>query len=160
MNLFYKKIVMLFYIIFYDIKKYARYIGVEIGDNCRIYTTQFGSEPFLISIGNNVTITSGVRFLTHDGSTWLFKDEKGRRFNYKRIKIGNNIFIGVNSIIMPGVIIDDDVIVASGSVVTKSIPKGSIVAGVPAKIIGDFYKLKENAITNFYSEKDVSNMKI
>ena len=49
--------------------EYALYKGVKIGDNCRIYTRSFGSEPWMISIGNKVTITSGVILLTHDGST-------------------------------------------------------------------------------------------
>jgi acetyltransferase-like isoleucine patch superfamily enzyme len=87
--------------------KYARYKGVQVGDNCRVYTRNFGSEPWLISIGDKVTVTSGVVLLTHDGSTWLMNDEKGRRYLYRRIEIGNNVFIGVNSIVMPGVKIED-----------------------------------------------------
>ena len=58
---------------------YAKKIGVKIGKNCRIYISQFGTEPFLIEIGNNVTITSGVKIITHDGSTWLINDEILRR---------------------------------------------------------------------------------
>lgn len=133
---------------------YARHLGVKVGNGCRIYTTNFGSEPFFITIGNNVTITSGVKLLTHDGSTWLFRDEKGRRFLYKRILIGNNVFIGVDSIVMPGVIIEDNVIVAAGSVVTKSIPSGVTVAGNPAKIIGKFDNYKSRVLTSYKSELD------
>lgn len=53
---------------------YAKYKGVEVGNNCRLYISDFGSEPFLITIGDNVTITAGVKILTHDGSAWLVRD--------------------------------------------------------------------------------------
>jgi acetyltransferase-like isoleucine patch superfamily enzyme len=137
---------------------YARYKGVRVGEGCRVYTTKFGTEPFLISIGNNVTITQGVVFLTHDGSTWLFRDEKGRRFLYNSIEIGSNVFIGVNSIVMPGVIIGDNVIVGAGSVITKSIPSDKIVAGNPARIIGEFNLYKSKALTEYFSERDVDKL--
>ena len=136
---------------------YARKIGVTVGENCRLFTSKFGSEPFLIKIGNKVTITSGVKFINHDGSTWLMRDEKGRRYLYQRIDIGNNVFIGVNSIIMPGVKIEDNVIVAAGSVITKSIPSGVIVAGVPAKIIGSYSEIEKRMLDLYVSDKDLNN---
>ena len=119
----------------------ARKLGVSVGDNCRIYTHNFGSEPFLISIGNKVTITSGVRILTHDGATWLVENRDGARYQrYGRVSIGNNVFIGINSIIMPDIEIDDNVVIGAGSVVTKSIPSNSVYAGNPAKYICSFNK--------------------
>jgi acetyltransferase-like isoleucine patch superfamily enzyme len=133
----------------------ARFLGVDVGERCRIYTLNFGSEPFLIKIGNRVTLTSGVKILTHDGAAWLMRDIKGRRFKYQKVIIGNNVFVGVNSIIMPGVIIEENIIVAAGSVVTKSIPSGSIVAGNPAKIIGKFDDLKNKALFEFVSENEL-----
>lgn len=133
---------------------YAKLIGVEVGENCRIYTNSFGTEPNLIKIGNRVTITSGVIFLTHDGSTWLFRDKKGRRYLYNIIEIDNDVFIGVNSIIMPGVKISDKVVVGAGSVVTKSIPSGVIVAGNPAKIIGKYSDFENKALTSYLSDLD------
>ncbi len=134
---------------------YARRIGVVVGDNCRIYTRHFGSDPFLITIGDRVTVTANVHFLTHDGSLCLFRDDKGRRYKYQPIEIGNDVFIGINSIIMPGVKIDDKVIIAAGSVVTKSVPSGSIVAGVPAKIIGDFEDFKHKSLNDCISHRDI-----
>ena len=134
---------------------YARYKGVKIGSNCRIYTRSFGSEPWMITIGNKVTITSGVILLTHDGSTWLMNDEKGRRYLFRRVKIGNNVFIGVNSIIMPGVKIEDNVIIAAGSIVTKSVPSGVIIAGNPAKIIGSYETYRNDVLENYISDKDM-----
>jgi acetyltransferase-like isoleucine patch superfamily enzyme len=137
----------------------ARHLGAHVGEGCRIYTSHFGSEPFLISIGNKVTITSGVKLITHDGSTWLMNDEKGRRYSYQRVTIGNNVFIGVNSIIMPGVNIEDNTIIAAGSVVTKSIPKGKIVAGVPAIIIGEYKDLEKKMLEEYVSDKDIDSNK-
>ena len=156
MNSIIKKIKSYYILIFKGGVAYAKYLGVKVGDGCRIYTTNFGSEPFLISIGNNVTITSGVKFLTHDGSTWLMRDKNGRRFFYAPILIGNNIFIGVNCIIMPGVKIEDQVIIAAGAIVTKSIPKGVVVAGVPAKIIGTYSEMEDRILKSYISEKDIN----
>lgn len=79
-----QRIIDLCYIFILDGTSWARRKGVKIGNDCRIYTTRFGSEPWLIEIGNKVTVTSGVVLLTHDGSTWLFNDDKGRRFLLKR----------------------------------------------------------------------------
>ena len=135
--------------------EYVRYKGVKIGSNCRIYTRGFGSEPWMITIGNKVTITSGVILLTHDGSTWLMNDEKGRRYFFRRVKIGNNVFIGVNSIIMPGVKIEDNVIIAAGSIVTKSVPSGVIIAGNPAKIIGNYDAYQKEVLEKYVSDKDM-----
>jgi acetyltransferase-like isoleucine patch superfamily enzyme len=135
--------------------EYARYKGATVGKNCRIFTRYFGSEAWMITIGNNVTITRDVVLLTHDGSTWLMNDEKGRRYLYRRIEIGNNIFIGINSIIMPGVKIEDNVIIAAGSIVTKSVPSGVIIAGNPAKIIGNYDLHQKKILENYISDRDM-----
>tara|TARA_R110002096_G_scaffold98575_1_gene219174 strand:- start:2065 stop:2601 length:537 start_codon:yes stop_codon:yes gene_type:complete len=136
--------------------EFLRHIGVKVGENCRIYTRGFGKEPWLVTIGNKVTITSGCKFITHDGSTWLIEDEKGRRYLYKQIKVGNNVFIGVNSIILPGVNIEDNVVIAAGSVVTKSIPSGKIVGGNPAKIIGNFKDYEDKVLRNYISHEEMN----
>jgi acetyltransferase-like isoleucine patch superfamily enzyme len=143
------------YHLIYGGVKYAKYLGVSVGENCRIYTKDFGSEPFLITIGNHVTVTSGVTFITHDGSGWLFSDERGRRYYYSPIKIGNNVFIGVNTIIMPGVKIEDNVIVAAGSIITKSIPSNSIVGGVPAKIIGSTFQFRSKVLRDWVTQEEM-----
>lgn len=119
--------------------EYARKKNVKIGDNCRIYIKNWGSEPFLITIGNHVTVTSGVKFITHDGSTCLVKDIHGKRYQrFAPIQVGSHVFIGVNSIIMPGVTIGSNVVIGAGSVVTKDIPDNSVAIGVPAKVVSSF----------------------
>ncbi len=135
--------------------KYARHLGIKVGDDCRILTTRFGTEPFLIEIGNRVTVASGTLFLTHDGSTWLMRDEKGRRYLYRRIRVGNEVFIGSNCIIMPGVEIGNRVIVGAGAVVTKSVPDGLIVAGNPARPIGRYEDYRRRALDSFVSDSEM-----
>jgi len=120
---------------------YLRHLGVRIGRGCDILTSikNFGTEPWLIELGDRVTVTSGVVFLTHDGANRVFRDQLsnssiwGNLFG--RIQIMDNCFIGVNAIIMPGVKIGPNCIVGAGSVVLKDVPPNSVVAGVPAKII-------------------------
>lgn len=155
MNKF-KKIISLFIYYAFGGVAGARFLGVGVGDDCRIYIRDFGSEPFLIKIGNRVTITGGVKILTHDGAAWLVRDAKGRRYKYSSVVIGNNVFIGVNAVIMPGVEIGDNVIIAAGSVVTKSV-SNEVVAGVPARKIKDFSEYHDLACRDFPSESDLMN---
>lgn len=134
--------------------RYARWKGARVGQGCRILSPAF-PEPFLVSIGDRVTIAPNVTLLTHDGSTWLFRDEKGRRFNIARIEIGNDVFIGFGSIILPGVRIGDRVVVGAGSVVTRSIPSGSVVAGNPARLLGTYDALEARALKSFATLEDM-----
>lgn len=138
-----------------DGSAYARFLGVIVGEDCRILTRDFGSEPFLITIGSRVTITNGVQLITHDGSTWLIRDEEGRRYHYSPIKIGDDVFVGLNSIILPGVRIGNRVIVAAGSVVTKSIPDGLVVGGNPARVIATYEHYRQKVLSNCVSERAI-----
>lgn len=128
----------------------SRKLGVKIGDRCEIHpSTSWGSEPYLISIGDHVRITKNVQFITHDGGVWVLRE----KYNcpdidlFGKIIIGNNVHIGFNSIVMPGVSIGDDCIIATGAVVTKNIPSGEIWGGVPAHFIEK---------TEYYYEKNKS----
>lgn len=113
---------------------HARRIGVTLGIDCRLIGVNFGSEPYLIKIGNHVSI-SWSTFINHDGGVWVFREKNPEIDVLKSITIGDNVFIGHGCIIMPGVAIGSNVIVGAGSVVTKDIPDGMVVAGVPAKKI-------------------------
>lgn len=123
--------------------EYARKIGVNIGeDNFLPDKRCWSSEPWLISIGSHCQITVGVRFLTHGGGHVL-RDRYSDFDTFGEIHIGNWVYIGNNSLIMPGVTIEDHVLVAAGSVVTKSVPSGVVVGGNPARIIctiEDYYE--------------------
>lgn len=115
-------------------EKYARHIGVKIGKNSFISTRFWSSEPYLITIGNNVQITDGVRFFTHGGGNAVRK--KYPKFDiFGKIKIEDWVYIGSCSLIMPGVTIGRGALVAAGSVVTKSVASRTVVGGNPAKYI-------------------------
>ena len=138
---------------------YLRGLGVQIGENCEIYkNTLFGSEPYLIKLGNHVRVTSGVKFITHDGGVWvlreLYNDDTIDLFG--QITVGNNVHIGMNSIIMPGVTIGNNVIVGCGAVVTKDIPDNQIWGGVPAKYIKDISDYYEKHRDDFDYTKQLN----
>lgn len=113
---------------------YARHLGVKVGTNCRFIGASFGSEPYLISIGDHVSLTE-TQFVTHDGGIWVFRDKYPDIDIMAPIKVGNNVFIGVGVIIMPGITIGDNVVIGAGAVVTKDIPPNSVAVGIPAKPI-------------------------
>jgi len=117
---------------------YARWIGVHMGKNVRIYGNSFimfGSEPWAITLGDNVHITQNVIFITHDGGTLILRDKIPDLEITRPIKIGDNVFIGLRSIIMPGVTIGNNCVIAAGSIVTKDIPDNCVVGGAPARFI-------------------------
>ena len=83
-----------------------------------------------IIVGNNTTITHGTVVLSHDaGATLLRKTDEATTI------IGDNVFIGVNSVILPGVVIGDNCVIGAGSVVTKSVPPNSLALGNPARVV-------------------------
>lgn len=116
--------------------KYAKKIGVNMGDNVHIYgNVSWGSEPWIITLGNNVHITDGVRFITHDGGTLLYRDKIPDLEITKPITLGDDVYVGNNVLFMPGATVGNNVIIGAGAVVTRSIPDNSVAVGVPAKVI-------------------------
>ena len=125
--------------------------GLQIADDCRLEGMPFfGSEPYLISIGKHVTISGRVAFLTHDGGTWVFRGQpryqKVRKFG--RITIHDNCFIGYRAILMPGVSVGPNSVVAAGALVTKDVPPNSVAAGVPARVLGTVEQYAEKSLAN------------
>jgi acetyltransferase-like isoleucine patch superfamily enzyme len=123
-------------------RRHARLLGVQVGDETRIYDgVGFGSEPWLVRIGPRSIVTDGVQFLTHDASAAVVKhgpygvpgDEQLNRF--APVVVGENCFIGIGSILLPGTEIGDNAIVGAGSVVSGTVPAGTVVAGNPARPI-------------------------
>jgi acetyltransferase-like isoleucine patch superfamily enzyme len=95
----------------------------------------FGSEPFLVFLGSRCFITDGVRFITHDGAALIFRDRLPDLDIVAPIRVGDNVFIGNNAIILPGVSIGNNCIIGAGAVVTRDIPDNSVAVGVPARPI-------------------------
>ena len=126
---------------------YARRIGVKVGKGTHfVKLPNFGSEPWLISIGDDTNISSDVCFVTHDGGRWvldhLYPEEKPF-YKIGKICIGNNCFVGMHCIILPNVCISDNCILGGGSILTKNIPSGQVWAGVPAKFVCTIEEYKE-----------------
>lgn len=128
---------------------YYRRGGCRIGQDCLICSDIMTQEPFLISIGDRCVISTDVVFVTHDYSISRVIPDKSNI--YGRIQIGNNCFIGTRSVLMYGIELPDNVIVAAGSVVVNSFEDSNIViAGNPARIVGtwdDMYKKYEDKAT-------------
>jgi acetyltransferase-like isoleucine patch superfamily enzyme len=137
--------------------EFARAIGVRLGDNCRLLgltRKTFGSEPYLVQLGDHVSLTGNVRFVTHDGGVWVFRDREPNIEVVEPIIVGNNVFIGLGSIILPGVHIGNNCVIGAGSVVNRDIPSNSVAAGCPAKILGsiDEYREKIRARALYYGD--------
>lgn len=118
-----------------------RYIlgGVKLGERVKLVTCpNFGSEPYLISIGNDTTVSFNVVFVTHDASTRVIRnlpDGNPETVIYGKIEIGRNCFIGCRTTILPNVKIGDNSIIGACSLVNRDIPANSIAAGNPCKVI-------------------------
>lgn len=124
--------------------------GLQIANDCRlIQLPDFGSEPYLISIGKHVTISARVAFINHDGGTWVFRHLPRYRqvIKFGRIVIHDNCFIGFGVTIMPGVSIGPNAVVAARSVVTTDVPANTVVAGVPARVLMTVEEYAERALT-------------
>ena len=111
----------------------------RIGKGCSfVGSPNFGSEPYLVTIGDNTTVSFDVAFVTHDAATRVLRNLPGRNKEtviYGPIKIGKNCFIGCRSVILPNVTIGDNVIIGAGSIVNRDIPSNTVAAGVPCKAL-------------------------
>lgn len=118
--------------------------GVDIGKN-----VNFGSEPYLIEIADNVRISANVNFITHDGGLWTLRKMKllENADFFGKIIVEENVNIGMNATIMPGVKIGKNSIIGFGAIVTKNVEPNTVVAGIPAKkieTIQEYYEKKKN----------------
>lgn len=141
--------------------KFCKKYGVKIGKDCHFTgAMNFGTEPYLISLGDHVLI-AGCTFITHEGGHWVIKGmdpECGEIFGYGRIIVGNNVYIGHNCTILRGVTIGNNTIIGACSLVNKSCEPNSVYAGVPAKRICSIDEFKEKFLSDM-PDFDLDNYK-
>lgn len=125
-----------------DYVAYLRSLGMVIGDNTVIYSPNYcvidQTRPWMIEIGNNVSITTGVTILTHGYDWSVFKGMYGDVLGSAgRVKIGDNVFIGMHSTILKGVTIGDNVVIGANSLINKDVPDNCVVVGNPQRVVCD-----------------------
>lgn len=121
-----------------DPVRYFRKQGVEIGEGVEIFGANlftFGSEPYLVSIGNQVTISHNVDFITHDGGLRVVRAKYPTAYLYGRIQVADCCFIGAHCVFLPGARVGVGSVIGCGSIVTGEIPPGVVAIGAPAKPI-------------------------
>lgn len=120
--------------------------GLKVGKNFLNYSPYAfdANWPWLISIGDDVLLSSNVKILAYDASPC----KAGIGTKVGIVEIGNNVFVGAGSTILCYVKIGDNVIIGAKSVVSHDIPSNSVVAGSPAKVIGTFEEYKEKHLKN------------
>lgn len=130
-----RKLKKLYYRLFKSGVEYARFLGIKVGEQCHIAKdVHFSSEPYLIEIGSYVAVTQGVMIHTRGGGR--VARTKIPDFDiFGRVTICDYAYIGSGAQIMPGVTIGKGSLVAAGSIVTKSVPAGVVVAGNPARFV-------------------------
>lgn len=125
--------------------------GMKVGkDVIFVETPAFGSEPYLIEIGDRTKITAGCTFINHDGAMYVIRsmEKYADARNFGRIKIGKNCFVGNNCIFLPGSQMGNNCILGAGSVLNSSMPDNSVYAGVPAKFICTIEEYGDKALAN------------
>ncbi|GAA0095276.1 acyltransferase [Clostridium perfringens] len=142
----------------YDSDSYIKWMksqGAIIGERTVIFsptkTLIDMTRPWLIEIGSDVQITEGVKILTHGYDWSVLKGKYGTVLGSAgTVKIGSNVFIGMNTIILKGVRIGNNVIIGAGSLINKDIPDNCVVAGNPAKVI--------MSIDNYFNKRKNSQL--
>lgn len=140
----------------YDFNEILRSSGIRIGQGTIFYNpnsmTIDRERPWMLQIGEYCKITKGVTILTHDYSRSVLRRYSGEIIGEAgETIIGNNVFIGMNSIILMGTHIGNNVIVGAGSVISGNIPDNCVVAGNPARIIrtiDEHYSLRKKRYFN------------
>ena len=125
--------------------------GLKVGkDVIFIEAPKFGSEPYLIEIGDRTKITANCTFINHDGAMYVIRsmEKYADARNFERIKIGRNCFIGNNCTILPGIEMGDNCILGAGSVLNSSMPDNTVFAGVPARFICTVEEYGDKALKN------------
>lgn len=130
---------------------YLKKLGISIGEGTVIYDPESTivdvQNPALLSIGHDVRITAKSVILTHDYSWSVVANQTGECLGgVAPVKIGNNVFIGMSTIILPGITIGDNVIVGAGSIVSRDLPSNSVCVGSPARMIMTLDEFREKKL--------------
>lgn len=122
---------------------YKHEIFAGCGENLFFQPRKLPADPKFIKFHNNVVVAADVTFVCHDVMYLLYRNMKKRPMaqHIDCIEVMDNVFIGLGAVILPGVKIGPNAVIAAGSIVTKDVPPNSIVGGNPAKVIGDFETL-------------------
>ena len=141
-----------------NVIEHLRKQGAIIGSNCTILSgvDVFSTEAYLVEIGNNVLISTDVKFYCHDGAVAVLNRIRNEKNDLiEKIVIGSNCFFGHGATILRGTHIGDNCIIGAGAVVKGVFPSNSVIAGVPAKVICDIDTFYEK---NKYKLLDLSKM--
>lgn len=137
--------------------KRAEILDVKFGKNCKFNKSMnFGTEPYLITIGDDFYASGNIQFITHDGSVNVIRnlyDEYKNIDLFKPIFIGNNVFLGHGVTLLPGVDIGDNVIIGAGSIVKGKLKNNSIYAGIPVRYICSIDEYLKKNKSNFMYTK-------
>ncbi|RRQ47178.1 acyltransferase [Chryseobacterium sp. SC28] len=123
--------------------------GMKVGKGVIfVEAPSFGSEPYLIEIGDRTKITAGCTFINHDGAMYVIRnmEKYADARNFGRIKIGANCFVGNNCIFLPGSQMGNNCILGAGSVLNSSMPDNSVYAGTPARYICSIEEYGDKAL--------------
>jgi len=138
--------------------KWMRKQGVRIGKGTTIFANPRDvcidtQKPWLLEIGEHVQITRGVTILTHGYDWSVLKGVYGEILGSAgKVKIGNNVFIGMNATILKGVTIGNNSIIGAGSVVTHDIPDNCVAVGNPAKKVMSLEEYHQKRAAAQYAE--------
>jgi len=120
--------------------------GAKIGKNCFIQIRTLSSEPYLVEIGDSVSIAYGVDIMTHDGASVIFRDELPHLRFFGKVIIEDNCFIGAHATISAGVRIGKNSIIGPYATVINDVKPGSIMIGNPAIRVSTVEKYKQKCL--------------
>ncbi len=138
----------------FTIAEYFRNQGAQVGEGCNIIPRTLGPEPYLVKIGNRVSIATGVTFVTHDGAARVFLEDQEPDIRvFGTITIEDGCVIGQNVVLMPNIKIGKNSIVGAGSVVISDLPPNIVAMGVPARVLSSIEAYKRKTLARWEEQR-------